>query len=57
MIRDLVVRRLAPADDVDIDDDAQLEHFIRTHGGTMYHQSQQKYFTHLREHQHQTLNQ
>lgn len=37
MIRDLVVRRLAPADDVDIEDDAQLEHFVRTHGGTMYH--------------------
>jgi choline dehydrogenase len=37
MIRDLVVRRLAPADDVDIADDAQLEHYVRTHGGTMYH--------------------
>ena len=37
MIKDLVVKRLAPAEDVDIDDDAQLEDFVRTHGGTMYH--------------------
>lgn len=37
MIRDLVVRRLAPTDDVDIADDEQLEHYVRTHGGTMYH--------------------
>jgi choline dehydrogenase len=37
MIRDIVVKRLAPAQDVDIADDAQLEHFVRTHGGTMYH--------------------
>jgi len=37
MIRDIVVKRLAPAEDVDIADDAQLEQFVRTHGGTMYH--------------------
>ena len=37
MIRDIVVRRLAPAESVDIADDAQLEEFVRTHGGTMYH--------------------
>ena len=36
-IRDIVVRRLAPAEDIDIADDAQLEDFVRTHGGTMYH--------------------
>jgi choline dehydrogenase len=32
-----VVKRLAPAEGVDIADDAQLEDFVRTHGGTMYH--------------------
>jgi choline dehydrogenase len=37
MIRDIVVKRLAPAEDVDIADDVQLEQFVRTHGGTMYH--------------------
>ena len=37
MIRDIVVGRLAPNETVDISDDAQLEHYIRTHGGTMYH--------------------
>jgi choline dehydrogenase len=37
MIRELVVRRLAPEEDIDIDDDSQLEAFVRGHGGTMYH--------------------
>ena len=36
-IRDIVVRRLAPAEAIDIADDAQLEGFVRSHGGTMYH--------------------
>lgn len=34
---DVLIRRLAPAEDINIDDDRELETFIRSHGGTMYH--------------------
>ncbi len=37
LIRDAVVRRLAPDAGTDISDDSQLEQYVRTHGGTMYH--------------------
>jgi choline dehydrogenase len=37
MIRDIVVRRLAPAETLDIRDDDSLVDYIRSHGGTMFH--------------------
>ncbi|MDB5582007.1 MAG: hypothetical protein JWR80_7183 [Bradyrhizobium sp.] len=37
MIRDIVVRRLAPAETVDIQDDDSLVDYVRSHGGTMFH--------------------
>ena len=37
LMRDILVRRLAPDEGVDIGDDLVLETYIRTHGGTMYH--------------------
>lgn len=36
-LKEILVRRLAPAEDIDIDDDGQLEDFVRSHAGTMYH--------------------
>jgi choline dehydrogenase len=36
-LNEVVVRRLAPSEDVDITDDRQLAAFVRSHGGTMYH--------------------
>ncbi|MEM9725165.1 MAG: GMC family oxidoreductase N-terminal domain-containing protein [Pseudomonadota bacterium] len=36
-INDILVKRLAPNDEIDIADDAQLEDYIRSSGNTMYH--------------------
>ncbi len=36
-MRDILVQRLTPSEDIDLADDAQLTAFIRSHGGTMFH--------------------
>lgn len=36
-MRALWVRRLAPVEDLDVHDDAQLEAYVRGHGNTMFH--------------------
>ncbi|MHC4042111.1 GMC family oxidoreductase [Bradyrhizobium sp. 23AC] len=36
-IREILVHRLAPSEQLNIADDAELEGFVRSHGGTMYH--------------------
>ena len=36
-IQDIVKKRLAPTEDIDVNDDAQLEDYVRTCGNTMYH--------------------